>query len=173
MIPDPLHPAMVHFPIALASLVPMLAVLAAIAIRAGWIPAPAWLAVVLMQAMLAGSAWVAHETGENEEEKVEKVVEERFIEEHEEAADLLLWTAAVTFVISLVGVAGGSIGSIGRVVSILAMSGVALASIPVGKAGGELVYHHGAASAYVKTGEAAPVAPPQEPPPQKAPPQEE
>ena len=74
MIPDPLHPAMVHFPIALASLVPMFAILAAIAIRAGWISARAWLVVVLMQAMLAGSAWVAHETGENEEEKVEKVV---------------------------------------------------------------------------------------------------
>jgi uncharacterized membrane protein len=172
MIPDPLHPAMVHFPIALASLVPMFAILAAIAIRAGWISARAWLVVVLMQAMLAGSAWVAHETGENEEEKVEKVVDERFIEEHEEAADLLLWSAAITFAISLVGVAGGTVGTIGRAVSILAMFAVAGASVPAGKLGGELVYHHGAASAYVKTGEAAPVAPPQEAPAQEAPPQE-
>lgn len=162
MIPDPLHPAMVHFPIALASLVPMFAILAALAIRAGWIPTRAWLAVVLMQAILAGSAWVAHETGENEEEKVEKVVEERYIEEHEEAADLLLWSAAITFAISLVGVAGGTVGTVGRAVSILAMFVVAGASVPAGKLGGELVYHHGAASAYVQTGEAAPAAPPQE-----------
>jgi hypothetical protein len=52
------------------------------------------------------------------------------------------------------------------------MFAVAGASVPAGKLGGELVYHHGAASAYVKTGEAAPVAPPQEAPAQEAPPQE-
>ena len=96
------------------------------------------------------------------EEKVEKVVEERYIEEHEEAADLLLWSAAITFAISLVGVAGGTVGTVGRAVSILAMFVVAGASVPAGTLGGELVYHHGAASAYVQTGEAAPAAPPQE-----------
>lgn len=159
MIPDPLHPAMVHFPIALASLVPMFALLAAFAIHVGWLPGRVWLAVVLMQAMLAGTAWVAHETGENEEERVEKVVAEKHIKTHEEAADLFLTASAVTFVISLAGVAGGSIGTIGRALAVVAMMAVAGTSVPVGKAGGELVYHHGAASAYVKTGE-APVSPP-------------
>src|SRR5262245_17612151 len=103
MLPDPLHPAVVHLPIALAALIPLLAVLALIAISRGWLPARAWAAVVLLQALLVGSAWLAHETGEDQEERVERVVEEKYIEEHEEAAMYFLYLS----VGGLVLVAGG------------------------------------------------------------------
>ena len=156
MIPDPLHPAMVHFPVALAALVPMLAVLAALAIRLDWISQRVWLAVVLLQAMLAGSAWVAQQTGQNEEEKVEKVVAEEHVAAHEEAADLLVILAGVTFLISALGSLGGNVGTAARVTTIVASAIVAGASVNVGRLGGELVYHHGAASAYVKTGSGEP-----------------
>ena len=56
MLPDPLHPAVVHLPIALAVLVPLLAAGGLLAIRSGFLPARAWLAVALVQALLAGSA---------------------------------------------------------------------------------------------------------------------
>ena len=74
MLPDPLHPAVVHFPVALAALTPLFAALIAIAIRAKRTPRRTWLLVVLMQALLVGSTWLAHETGEDEEERVEKVL---------------------------------------------------------------------------------------------------
>ncbi len=154
MIPDPLHPAMVHFPIALASIVPMLAVLAVLAIRLDWISRRIWLVVVLLQAMLAGSAWVAQQTGENEEEKVEKVVPEEHLEAHEDAAKLMVILSGATFVVAALGALGGSVGTAARLTTVVASAIVAGASVNVGRLGGELVYDHGAASAYVTPGAA-------------------
>ena len=76
-LPDPLHPAMVHLPLALAVLVPGLALLGALAIRLQLVPPRTWVAVLLLQAMLVGSGWLALETGEAQEERVEEVVAER------------------------------------------------------------------------------------------------
>jgi uncharacterized membrane protein len=76
-IPDPLHSALVHLPIALAALMPLLAAAGVLAIAKGFVPARAWLAVALLQLLLAGSAWVAVETGEAGEERVERIVAER------------------------------------------------------------------------------------------------
>ena len=91
MLPDPLHPAVVHLPIALAILVPLVA-----AVRTRWrrgsaiVPVRGWAFVVLLQVLLVGTAWLAIETGEDQEERVEKVVAERHIEDHEERAERLL-----------------------------------------------------------------------------------
>lgn len=150
MIPDPLHPAIVHFPVALAALVPMAAFAAFAAVWLGWLPGRIWLAVVLLHGMLAGFAWFAVETGEDQEERVEKVVSERFIHEHEEAAERLRNLAAVAFVVSAIGLLGGRAGSIGRVATLAAGLVVMAASIPAGRTGGALVYEHGAADAYVE-----------------------
>ena len=60
MLPDPLHPAVVHFPIALAALIPLFAALTLLAIRMGRTSPHTWAVVVLMQALLVGSAWLAH-----------------------------------------------------------------------------------------------------------------
>jgi uncharacterized membrane protein len=156
MLPEPLHPAIVHFPVVLAVLAPLTALAAFGAIRAGWLPSRAWVAVVLLHALLAGSAWLAVETGESQEEKVERVVRERFIETHEEAAERFLSLVAVAFVVSAGGLLGGRFGGIGRAATIAA-GAVALASaVAVGHSGGELVYKHGAADAYVER--PAPVA---------------
>ena len=94
MLPDPLHPAVVHFPIALAALIPLLALLSLLAIARSWLPVRTWAAIVLLQALLVGSAWLALETGEEQEERVERIVAERHIEDHEEAAEYLLPLAA-------------------------------------------------------------------------------
>jgi hypothetical protein len=60
--PDPLHPAVVHLPIALAVLMPLLAAAWIAAIAKGFLPARAWLAVVVLQVLLGASAWLAVET---------------------------------------------------------------------------------------------------------------
>jgi len=158
MLPDPLHPAVVHMPLALAVLVPALALLAIVAIREAFLPARTWTAIVLLQALLAGSAWLALETGEDQEERVEKVVAERHIESHEEGAERFLVLAGVALVVSGAGLLRGRAGAVGRLAT-LAASGVALAAaVAVGHSGGELVYRHGAASAYVASGAGQPGA---------------
>ena len=100
MLPDPLHPAVVHLPIALALLVPLAALVGLLVIARGLTPGRAWAPVLLLQALLVGSAWLALETGENEEERVERVVAERHIEAHEEAAERFLLMAGLGLVAS-------------------------------------------------------------------------
>lgn len=149
MLPDPLHPAVVHFPIALALLAPLLGLLVFGAIRARTVPARSWVLVVLAQALLAGTAWLAIETGEDQEDRVEKVVAERHIHDHEEAAERFLLLAAGAAVVSAAGLLAGRGGEIARVAALVAGLVVAGASVSVGRSGGALVYEHGAASVYV------------------------
>lgn len=149
MLPDPLHPAVVHLPMALAVLIPLFALLAAAAIQSKFLPARVWVAVPLLAALMTGGAWLALETGESEEERVEEVVSERTIEDHEEGAETFLAVAAALLALSFTGLLPGRPGQLGRVAS-LGLSVVALGfAIAVGHSGGELVYRHGAALAYV------------------------
>jgi uncharacterized membrane protein len=158
MLPDPLHPAVVHLPIALAVLIPLLALLALVAIQRAWLPARSWWAILLLQAMLLGSGWLALETGEDQEERVEKVVAERHIEEHEEAAERFMLLAGVAFVVLGTGLLADRRGSLGRLAGTLATVVVLAGATQVGHYGGELVYKHGAAAAYVdKAGSAVPM----------------
>lgn len=159
MLPDPLHPAIVHLPIALAVLLPVAALVAAVAVARGWLPARAWALVVCLHVLLVGSAWLAVETGEHEEERVERVVTERLIEQHEERAEVFLWIAGAALLATAAGMIAGSVGSAARAGGVIASLGVLIAGAAVGHSGGELVYRHGAASAYVeksgRTGEVA------------------
>jgi len=150
LVPDPLHPAVVHLPMALAVLVPLAALLGALAIHRRWLPARAWLAVVGLQALLALSAWASLETGENEEERVERVVSHDVLHEHEEAAELFLVLAGVTVAVTLVGLAPAGAGALGRTATVVAALVVLGAGVRVGHSGGELVYRHGAAAAYAE-----------------------
>lgn len=149
MLPDPLHPAVVHLPMALAVLIPGLAVLGFFLIYKGSVPSRSWVLVVLLQAILVGSGWLALETGEEEEESVERVVAERFIEAHEEAAERFMWIAGLCLLASGAGMLPGRVGSWGRGAGTIAAFGVLAAGVSVGHAGGELVYKHGAAGAYM------------------------
>jgi len=149
MLPDPLHPAVVHLPIALAALVPLIAILAAIAVATRFVGPRAWSLVVVLQALFAFSAWLATETGEREEDRVERVVAERLIEAHEEKARTLRTLAFVGFAVSAIGLAAGSIGAVGRAGFVFVSLILLAAAVRVGQSGGDLVYKHGAALAYV------------------------
>ena len=154
MIPDPLHPAIVHFPIVLAVLAPLLAAATFWAIHSGRLPGRSWLGIVLLQVLLAGSAWVATETGEREEDRVERIVAERHIEEHEEAAERFLVLAALVLPLAAAGMLAGSVGTINRVLTIVLSLAALGAAGSAGHSGGELVYRHGAAAAYTQSGAA-------------------
>jgi len=148
MLPDPLHPAVVHLPMALAVLLPLSALVALWAIRRGARPLRAWAAPVALAALLSGSSWLAMETGEAEEDRVEAVVPEAAIHTHEEAAERFLLLAGVVTLVSLTGLAEGTVGSAGRVLGTVGTVLVLVAGVQVGKAGGELVYTHHAGAAY-------------------------
>lgn len=162
MSPDPLHPAVVHFPIVLVVLLPLVALGALWAIRRGAPARWAWAVPVAVAAALTVSAWVAVETGEAEEERVERVVSEAALHEHEEAAERFLVLSGVLVLLTATGLAGGTLGRAGRLLSTVGALGLIAAGVQVGAAGGELVYRHGAADAYVRTasgpGAAAPGA---------------
>src|SRR5512147_2392543 len=80
MLPNPLHPAVVHMPIALTILLPFFAVGALWAIRRGARPLRAWGLAVALLGALVGSGWVALWSGQRQEDTVERVVTERVLE---------------------------------------------------------------------------------------------
>jgi uncharacterized membrane protein len=149
MLPDPLHPAVVHLAIALAILIPGFAILGVPLIQRGLLPARSWALIVLLQALLVGSGWLALETGEEQEERVERVVAERHIEAHEEAAERFLLLAGMGLLASAAGLLPRRGGAIGRVAGTAVTLAVLAAGLSVGHSGGELVYKHGAANAYL------------------------
>jgi uncharacterized membrane protein len=148
----------VHLPVALAALLPLAAAAALLAWWRGWLPGRRlWLGVVVLQATLTLGAVVALRTGQSEEDRVERVVPEAAIERHEEAAETFLATAAAALVLATLAAAVPR-DALRRTVAVFALAamGVTLAmAYRTGKAGGELVYRHGAGAAYAPAGPAA------------------
>ncbi len=152
----PLHPKIVHLPIALAVLMPLITAGLLIAWWRDMLPRRAWWIAVALQLVLVGSALYARETGEADEERVEARVGDAPLEAHEEAATVFLIGAVVALVavgaaavIRPEGLARGAAAA--AVLAALVVLGL---GYRVGQAGGALVYQHGAA------GVAARAAPP-------------
>jgi uncharacterized membrane protein len=145
----PLHPKLVHVPIALAILMPVVSAGLLLAWFRDLVPRRTWMVAVALQAILVVSSIFAMRTGEADEETVEAVVAESAIEAHEEAAEVFTWTAAGVLVLFVagavlpVGVARASASA-----ATAATLVVLLLGYRVGEAGGSLVYEHGAASAF-------------------------
>lgn len=95
------HPKVVHFPIALAALIPLIAGGVTLAVLRGWLDRRAWAMVCLLQGSMFGSGLLAMYTG-GEEECVEQIVPERHVEAHEEAAELFVWASAIVLASRLV-----------------------------------------------------------------------
>lgn len=146
----PLHPAIVHIPLGLAMLMPLLAAGFAWAIWTGRLGPRAWLAIVALQALLVGSAMIAINTGGAEEERVENVVPESPLHQHEEFAEQFAWAGGAAMVLSALVLLGRSSTVSGPLIAVALLATVAVAALGlrVGHAGGQLVYGHNAASAY-------------------------
>jgi 4-amino-4-deoxy-L-arabinose transferase-like glycosyltransferase len=159
MLPNPLHPAVVHFPMAFAVLLPISAALALWAIRRGTKPLRAWAVPVALAMALTASSWVALETGEAQEDRVEAIVGEAPLHEHEEAAERFLVLSGIVLLVAAGGLVSGTLGGAARLVATAGTLVVLVAGIQVGAAGGELVYKYGAARAYVDGSAGAVVQP--------------
>lgn len=157
----PLHPLLVHLPIALAILMPVLAIILWFAIRRTWLPARAWTLAVGAQFLLVVSGFVAMRSGEADEERIEHRVPEAAIERHEEAAERFVWAAVAVLgaaVVPLVLRGKPHAIRIGSAATVLGSLAVLALGYRVGHAGGELVYRHGAAAAYADSASGLPDA---------------
>lgn len=147
----PLHPKLVHLPMALAVLMPLLTGGLLLAWWRGWLPKRTWVVACAAQALLLASGWLAMRTGERDEERVERLVPESILEAHEEAAETFVWGSGLVLALALLPlVLRDSRAS--RLLALGTFAGTAVVlvlGVGVGQAGGELVYRHGAATAFV------------------------
>ena len=146
----PLHPFLVHLPLALAFVVPVLGIGILWAWARGHFPRTAWLIIVMLEALLVLGGFAAMRAGEEEEERVEEFVSEHFIEEHEEAAEAFVWMHVGTLIITIAAFALSRTrerqAQLAAAVSIAAMGVGAYLAYRTGLEGGALVYEHGAAN---------------------------
>lgn len=156
MFDVPLHPILVHFPMALAALLPLVALAALVA---GFRSGPGarsrkyWVVIVVLHAFLAGSSFLALQAGEKDEERVEEVLaSEAPLETHEEAGELFIKVVAIALVVSALGLAPGMFGQWAQVAGGVATLVILVLGIQVGHSGGQLVYKHGAAAAFTAAG---------------------
>ena len=143
----PLHPMVVHLPLALAVFAPILmGILTWGVVRGKWRASTWWLAV-LLQAIVFVSALTAANLGERDEEAVETIIAENVIEAHEEWGQKLVWASGLLLAASLVPFFFKK-----RAVPLAVVTAISLISLFValktGHSGGELVYRHGAAAAF-------------------------
>jgi hypothetical protein len=99
-------------------------------------------------AALSASSWLAVETGEDQDERVERIVPEQAMEAHEEAAETFLTASIVVLVVTAGGLLRGRIGKASRIVAGIGAVALVAGGAYVGHTGGKLVYQYGAASAY-------------------------
>ncbi len=145
----PLHPLLVHLPLGLVIILPLISFWALLARRREDSPGTIWALVVVLHAVLAVSTWIAAEVGERKVHIAEQVVEQQIIARHADAGDYLQIATLLAFLVALVGVARGRMGRTGRCVSTALACGMLFLGCYAGRTGGELVYQHGAADAYV------------------------
>lgn len=148
----PLHAAAIHIPLALALVLPILSLGVLLAMWRKFLPAAAWSVVFGLQLTLAATGLVAMSTGESEEERVEHVVPHDALEEHEEWGERFarfnLLVAAIGLLPLVAFRARAGLRVAAYAAATLGMGASAGLAYQTGKAGGELVYVHGAAAAY-------------------------
>lgn len=154
----PLHPAVVHVPLGLAMVLPFVAIGLIWAIWRKWLPHGAWGIALGLQVLLAATGFVALQSGERDEEVVERVVPEAAIEAHEERGELFVWWNVGVLAFVLLPLVLRRAGSTSRLrleaLALLGMLGASFLAYRTGAAGGELVFVHGAAQAHIQRGAA-------------------
>lgn len=145
----PLHPQFVHLPLALAIILPILAILLSLLIKSEKFPSQVWTIIVGLQLVATVSGYVAMSLGENEEEIVEKVVGKEALHHHEEHAEMFVaaTVAASVFSATVLFVKTSAQFPL-MLVSFILMLGQLFLGVRSGQSGGALVYVHKAAEAY-------------------------
>jgi len=147
LLPNPLHPAIVHMPIALIVLLPFFVAGSLLAIRKGARPLVAWGITTALLATLSLSAFAALQTGKSQGEQVEKAIGEQVVESHEEVAETFLILSCVVLGVAGFGFLKGTPGALARSATAVGVAALLGVGVRVGHTGGQLVYKHNAAAA--------------------------
>lgn len=145
----PFHPSIVHLPIVVSLILPVLVLVFALMIKSHKMAPKAWLIIVGLQLFTTATGYLALESGEAEEEVVTKVVEKKLVSAHEEAAEIFVGSTVLALVL---GIAAFFIRKEYQFHLQLLIAFISLFStyqgLVTGGLGGDLVYKHGAAAAY-------------------------
>ena len=144
----PLHPVIVHFPIVLGIALPCVAFLIWWGIKKkGW-SSRVWSGVVVLALVYTLTAAGAVVLGEADEERVEKVVSERVIEQHEEAGEAIPWIAGGLLLLAAAGFWFKNSHHARLALVVLSLAAI-VPLVNTGHTGGKLVYQYGAATAHL------------------------
>ncbi len=157
----PWHPVLVHFPMALSALLPLVAGGILLAWWRDYFQKRTWAVVVGLQLVMLASSLLASHSGEEDEHRVEEVLSEDLIEHHEKLAELFTWATGLVLILCVLPLLLRKL-SLARASALLAWAGTLAVlglGYRVGAAGGELVYRHGAAAAFTTTDDAGPNKP--------------
>ena len=99
----PLHPAVVHVPLGLALIMPVVLLGLLWAIVTDRLPGKVWLLALLLQGILLSGAGVALWTGGQDEGRLEARAGEASLEAHERAGQAFAVAVAATFAVGAVG----------------------------------------------------------------------
>lgn len=156
----PLHPKLVHLPIALAVLMPLITSGLLLAWWRGWFQKRTWAVAVVLQAVLLLSGVLAMRTGEADEDRVERIVPKDAIHAHEEAGEVFVWGSGLVLVLSLLPLLFRT-PRLARITGLATVAGTFVVlglGYRVGEAGGALVYRHGAGGAFATSDSGTPPA---------------
>ncbi len=146
----PWHPLFVHLPLALAFIVPILALVSIILISKKRLPLSVWWIVAALQVTMTLSGYLAMESGEWEESTVERVTGDAPIHAHEERAEMFVSASVAASALCLVVTfAKSSVQLPVQLVALVLMLGNVALAWRTGLSGGELVYRYKAPAAYV------------------------
>ena len=142
-VPDPLHPAVVHFPIVLIFLGTLISVLA-IFTRRGALPQ--FTAVILILA--AASAQLAVSTGGDEaDDVIQRMPDARpLVRDHAEWGERTRTVAVVAAIVAVVAVAFYRMRGFRRILALvttLVAAAACYCAVQAAQRGGAMVYHHG------------------------------
>lgn len=148
----PFHPVIVHIPLVISLIMPILVLIFAVMIKLNKLSPRGWLVIIGFQLMTTISGYVALESGEIEEDIVEKIVDKKYINEHENAAEIYVGSTVLVlvFCIAVFFISEKLQLKMQILIALLAIASSAL-GYRAGKYGGELVYKYGAASAYLNS----------------------
>lgn len=147
----PWHPSVVHFPLVLGLLVPLLgAILFWFTRSDDTLAQKAFRLPLAAQAFALITAIVAQRTGDGDHERVEDFVDTALLHGHEEAGELFTIATGVVFAIWFASALAreAKVARSAALVAVAAGIVAAVLGMRAGHLGGELVYIHGAADAW-------------------------
>lgn len=147
----PLHPMMVHLPLGLALILPVIILTFMILIRLKKISDSMWIMIMSLQAFLVAIGHLTIATGENEEDLVRTIIDRKIVSMHELDAEMFVGSVVIGLVISVMGYFANKKYQFKSQVAVLAISIITiLLAVNVGRSGAALVYKHGAAQVYLE-----------------------